>query len=189
MSEVVNIKKLGVVGLVSIAAEPSAKDKFTGVLEQTSELPATFNYGARRTLTHTCSNCEEEVAVKWEYGAKNLVGLGSLSSQDFNENRAQLDIIALLFNQYLVNYTNKSGSEVYIYINDADYNGGALLDVSYYYCTHCRAQYLAAYRIHTEEYRPPFDPDLILFDEILHVRFDEQGLLRVVGRSHPQLTT
>ena len=189
MSEIVNIEKLGEVKEASMLTEAAAKDQFTGILLQTNELPADFYYGNRRTLIHTCVNCGKEVTVKWEYGSENLVGLSYLSRQDFNENRGQLDVVGLLFDQYLTHEIDINGFESYMYTTSPIYNRGALLKVSYYYCMHCQAQYLAAYRIHVEDDRPPFNPDEMLFNKILHVRFDAQELLKILKQPDPRLAS
>lgn len=182
MQPVVNIEKLAEVREVQMLVEASKKDRFIGTLVQTGTLPFIFNYGDRRTLQHACTNCGLEVTAEFAYG-KQMIGFGALARQDFNENRAQLDIVGKLFKQYLYHTIDDNGFESYLYQSDPDHEKGALLNVSYYRCPHCQAQYLVLYQPQLKEERPPFEPDEILIEQILQVEFDHAELLRVLNRS------
>lgn len=181
MNAVVNIEKIAEVREAQMRVEPSKKDKFVGTLVQTGTLPFIFYYGDRRTLQHTCTNCGLEVAAEFAYG--KIIGLGALAKEDFNENRAQLDVVGRLFNQYLYHTVDANGLESYLYQSDPDENEGALLNVAYYRCPHCQAQYLVLYQNQLKEERPPFEPDEILIEQIFQVAFDHDELLKLLNRS------
>jgi hypothetical protein len=187
MSGVVNIDKIAEITAVQMRVEASKKDSFRGTLVQAGVLPFIFFYGESRTLKHTCAKCGLEVQADFGYGSKQLIGLGRLSRQGFNENRAQLDVIGKLFNQFLYHKVDSNGFESYLYQSDPDNNKGALLSVAYYRCAHCQAQYLVLYQNQLKEERPPFEPDEILIKSIYQVVFDHEELLRILNR--PRIAT
>lgn len=181
MQAVVNIEKLAEVQEVRMLVEAGKKDKFVGTLVQPGVLPFVFYYGERRTIQHACTNCGLEVAAEFAYG-KQMIGVGALARQDFNENRAQLDVVGKLFNQYLYHTIDVNGYESYLYQSDPDNSKGALFNVSYYRCAHCQAQYLVLYQPQLKEERPPFEPDEILIKQIFQVEFDHTELLSALNR-------
>jgi len=181
MQPVIAIEKISQIQQAQMLVEPSKKDTFSSELLQAGTLPHIFCYGDRRTLQHTCAHCGLKVATEFTYG-KQMIGFGALARQDFNDNKAQLDIIGKLFGQYLYQEIDNNGLESYLYQSDPDSNKGALLNVAYYRCLHCQSQYLVLYQNQLKEERPPFEPDEILIEQILQVRFDEPALLKVLNR-------
>lgn len=181
MNSVANIEKIAEVKEIQLLVEASERDNFRGTLAQAGVLPFIFYYGNRRTITHTCLNCGLVVEAEFGYGSKQLIGLGSLSRQDFNENRAQLDVVGKLFDQYLYHNTDENGFESYLYKSGSKSSGEALLSAAYYCCSHCQAQYLMLYQMQPKEHIPPFEPDEILIEKIYQVAFDHDGLMRALG--------
>ncbi|HEX8327877.1 MAG TPA: hypothetical protein VF629_10075 [Hymenobacter sp.] len=182
MNAVANIEKISEVTVAQMEVEPSKKDTFLAGLVQTGALPFIFYYGKRRVLQHTCNSCGIEVSAEFAFG-KQLIGLGTLSKEDFNNNTAQLDIMGRLFEQHLRHYTDENGMESYLYLSAPDPNKGALLSVSYYRCAHCHAQYLVLYQKQLKDERPPFEPDEIRIEKIFQVSFDEDKLLGLLNRA------
>lgn len=182
MTHFVTIEKIAEITAVEMLVKASEKDIFSGILTQSGVLPFTFYYGEYPTLTHQCADCGEVVKTEFRYGS-SLITLGSLSRQDFNENRPQLDIFGTLFHQFLYNSVDINGFESYLYLTNPERNRGALLDVSYYRCTHCQVQYLVLYQVQLKEERPPFAPDEILIEKIYQVAFDHDELLRVLNKT------
>ena len=181
MKSIVDIQKVAEVTQIQMRVEAGKRDPFFGTLVQSATPPSKFYYGERRTLQHSCSTCGLSVEAEFAFG-KQLIGLGSLSRQDFNENRAQLDIVGKLFHQHLDNELDSNGFESYLYLTHPDPDRGALLNVSYYRCPHCQAQYLVSYQRQIKDERPPFEPDEILIDKVFGVAFDHEELLRVLNR-------
>ena len=169
--------------------EASRKDSFGGSLLQTGVLPAAFYYGARHAIKHVCISCGQEVEALFGYGSKQMVELGDMSRQGFNENRAQLDVVGKLFGQYLYHEVDMNGFESYLYQSDPDEQKGAMLNVAYYRCPHCQAQYLVSYQDQLKEDRPPFEPDEILIDKVFRVEFDHNGLLQALGQVRADAAT
>lgn len=188
MSSVVDIEKIAEVREAQMRVQASKKDRFIGTLIQAGPLPFIFYYGDQRTLQHTCTSCRLEVAAEFAYG-KQIIGLGALAEQDFNHNRPQLDIFGKIFNQYLYHTIDVNGSESYLYQSDPDNTKGALLNVAYYRCPHCQTQYLVLYQNQLKEERPPFEPDEILIERIIQVKFDHAELLRVLNHSQAVATS
>ena len=162
--------------------EASKKDSFSGTLVQSGTLPFTFYYGERHTLVHTCAKCGTSVEAGFWYGSKQLIALGSLSRQDFFENKTQLDVVGKLFEQHLFHEIDVNGFESYLYLTDPENGKGALLNAAYYRCSHCQAQYLVLYQNQLKEERPPFEPDEILIDKVFQVEFDHEGFLLALNR-------
>jgi hypothetical protein len=181
MQAVIPIEKIAAIQQVQMLVEYNSRDTFSGELRQVGTLPHIFYYGDKRTMLHSCANCAQQVGVEFAYG-KQMIGFGALAKQDFNDNKVQLDIFGRLFGQYLFQEIDYNGFETYLYQSDPDNIKGALLNTSYYRCSHCQTQYLVLYQNQLKEDRPPFEPDEILIDQVLQVRFDEPALLKSLNR-------
>lgn len=174
------IKKISEITEVQMVVEASTRDAFSGTVLQSGTLPHVFSYGERRTMKHPCARCQQEVTVEFAFGRQILAG-GTLSRQGFHENRGLLDAVGNLFGQYLHHEIDLNGFESYLYLN-APGNNGALLDVAYYRCSHCQAQYLVLHREWLKDERPPFEPDELSIKQIYQVVFDHEAFLRSFHR-------
>ena len=178
MNTAIEIETNASIKAVEMVVEADKKDPFNGLLVQSAELPFTFYYGKRRILQHQCSRCGQQVEAEFAFG--KIVGLGPLSRQGFKENRKQLDIVGRLFDQHLHHTIEGNGFESYLYLSDPNQEKGALLNVSYYQCSHCQAQYLVLYQRQLKDERPPFEPDELRIESIYAVAFDHERLLEVM---------
>lgn len=126
-------------------------------------------------MNYQCSHCGGEVELKFAFNKQILAG-GDLSRQGFHENRELLDSVGTLFNQYLHHEIDVNGFEIY-YLS-APQGAGALLDVAYYRCPHCEAQYLVLNKERFKEERPPFEPDEISIKRIVQVELDHGNFIQ-----------
>ena len=186
MNAMTRIEKINSVLTVQMLVEAGKHDVFLGQAVQTGTLPFIFSYGKRRTLKHRCLNCKLEVAVDFGYGGQVLAG-SDLSRQGFHENRILLDAVGNLFEQYLFHEIDVNGFESYLYQTDPDNNKGALLDVAYYRCAHCQAQYLALYQLQLKDERPPFEPDEILISKVYQVALDHEKFMQTFQSLAPEV--
>ncbi|UYZ64408.1 hypothetical protein [Hymenobacter weizhouensis] len=85
-----------------------------------------------------------------------------------------------LFNQYLHHKVDGSGFESYLYLSNDNPEKGALLNVFYYRCAHCQAQYLVLYQTQLKDDRPLFEPNEILIKSIYQVAFDHDKLTEIL---------
>ena len=180
------IKKIAEVTAVEMLIEASERDSFEGTAQQFGTLPHVFSYGARRIMKHQCAHCALEVTVDFDYGKQILAG-GDLSRQGFNENRNLLDAVGNLFDQYLHHDVDVNKFESYLYLNSSGANG-ALLDVAYYRCAHCQAQYLILHSVWIKEDRPPFEPDEINIKKIYQIVLDHDDFLQAFRQVTASLT-
>lgn len=180
MNQPITIEKIGEIKQVQLVVEASKRDSFSGTNVLAATLPFNFPYGVQRTLQHSCGQCSREIDVKFTYKG-NLLTSNALSRKSFHNDRALLDTVGALFEQYLYNVVDINGFEIYTYLTKPDNATGALLNVGYYRCSHCQAQYLIAYQIQLQEDRPPFEPDTITIKKIIQVRFDHTAFLSVLN--------
>ena len=183
MNNAVTIERIAQVLQIQMVVEASDRDSFAGTFIQDGVLPFVFYYGDSRVIRHQCLKCALIVEAEAGYGSKEFVSLGRLSRQGFHENRAQLDVVGRLFDQYLHHEIDSNGFETYLYQISPDDDKGAVLSVAYYRCNHCQTQYLVLYQNQFKEHIPPFEPDEILIEKIYQVAFDHDELLRVLNKT------
>lgn len=186
MKSMIDLKKISEVTLVQMLVEAGKRDAFLGTTLQSSTLPFAFAYGKRRIMKHNCSNCGLEVEVEFAYGKQILAG-GELSRQGFHEKREVLDAVGKLFDQYLHHKVNSNGFESYMYLSSPQHEKGALLEVAYYRCAHCQAQYLVLHQLQLKDERPPFEPDEILISKIYQVALDHEKFMQTFQSLAPEV--
>lgn len=81
------------------------------------------------------------------------------------------------FGQHLHHIIDENGFGPYLYLSEPNNEKGTLLDVSYYRCSHCQAQYLVLYQRQVTDERPPFEPSELRVESIHEVAFDHERLL------------
>lgn len=177
------IEKVSEVKQVQLLVTAGKRDAFQGTMTQQGTLPNVFSYGKSRVMRHQCANCGQEVIVDFAFGGQILAG-GDLSRQGFHEDRRLLDAVGTLFGQYLHHNIDENGFETYLYLN-APPPEGALLDIAYYRCGFCQAQYLMLHKEWLKEDRPPFEPDELSIKQIFQVQLDHDAFMQVFRPPSP----
>lgn len=179
------IEKINEVKVVQLLVTASKRDTFQGTVLEQGTLPHVFSYGKSRVMSHQCAHCGQEVVVSFAFGGQILAG-GDLSRQGFHEDRHLLDAVGSLFGQHLHHTIDENGFEIYLYLN-APAPAGALLDVAYYRCESCQAQYLMLHKEWLKEDRPPFEPDELSIKQIFQVKLDHDAFMHSFRPLTPEM--